>query len=78
METIWQLFLAHRKLLGLILGYVGVFIATLIYLQKTHKRLVFMKFFSDVFLVDALLLNRRVYRWLNLHYIYLSQFSFYE
>lgn len=49
MEQIWQLFLANRKLIGTILGYVGVAAATLIYLQKTHKRLVFMKFTSDLF-----------------------------
>ncbi len=38
MEIVAQLF-----------GYMGIFMATLIYLQKTHKRLVFMKFTSDLF-----------------------------
>lgn len=49
MENIFGVLLAHRTLIGQILGYVGILMATLIYLQKTHKRLVFMKFASDLF-----------------------------
>ena len=41
MEQIWQLFLANRKLIGTILGYVGVAAATLIYLQKANFGLCF-------------------------------------
>ena len=37
------------ELTAQILGYMGVVCATLIYLQKTHKNLVFMKFLSDIF-----------------------------
>ena len=46
MNSMLELFLTYRVIIGQILGYVGVFIATLIYLQKTHKRLVFLTFFG--------------------------------